>query len=82
MSGTNQKRLIDYIPSWFPIVVAILAAVGATVRADTEIKALREDITESKQNSSTYPDRMARIETKLDVQSKSLERIERILDAR
>lgn len=80
MSNAPTKRLIDYVPQWLPVAIALLGFIAFTVRADTEIKSLREDVSKYESQTANYTDRMARIETKIDHQNASLQRIERLLD--
>ena len=70
------KSLMDYIPTWLPVLVAIFSLVAFGVRADAQIRQLQERSDVYDQLMLERTDRMARVEEQLKIQSKTLDRIE------
>lgn len=80
MAPLSTKSLADYIPTWLPVLVAIFSLVAFGVRADAQIRELRERGEIYDQMMIDRTDRMARVEEQLKMQSKTLDRIEEKLD--
>lgn len=80
MAPLSTKSLADYIPTWLPVLVAIFSLVAFGVRADAQIRELRERGEIYDQMMVDRTDRMARVEEQLKMQSKTLDRIEEKLD--
>lgn len=75
-----QKSLIDYVPTWLPVLVAIFSLVAFGVRADAQIRDLQEKAVNYDKMMIDRTDRMARVETKLDNIEKVLVRLEQKAD--
>jgi Ni,Fe-hydrogenase III large subunit len=73
-------RLLDRIPTWWPVILACLVLFASGVRADAQIKRLETKSAEYDRLAFDRTDRLARLETKLDGQGQSLARIERHLE--
>ena len=76
----QTKSLMDYIPTWLPVLVAIFSLVAFGVRADAQIRELQERSEVYDAMMIDRTDRMARVEEQLKMQSKTLERIEEKLN--
>ena len=74
------KSLMDYIPTWLPVLIAIFSLVAFGVRADAQIRELRDRSDVYDELMLERTDRMARVEEQLKMQSKTLERIEEKLN--
>ena len=81
MAPTPTKSLMDYIPTWLPVLVAIFSLVAFGVRADAQIRDLQERAVGYDKMMLDRTDRLARIETKLDNIDKVLSRLEQRADA-
>lgn len=82
MTTPEKKPLYEYIPTWLPVAICLVSAIGFAVRADGDIKEIQIKTQQYDRMMLDRTDRMARIETKLDNQEKTLLRIEERLSAR
>lgn len=79
-SPDPRPGLLERVPSWAPIVLALLGLFATGVRADSRIGSLERSSTEYSKLVGDRTDRLARVETRLEEQAKSLARIERALE--
>ena len=71
----------NFVGTWWPIVLPLLAVAGSTVRAEAQNGYQSEQITELKTvGVPATNERLARIEERLEHQGKTLDRIEQKLD--
>ena len=75
-----QKTVLDYVPTWLPVLIAILALVSFGVRADAQIGEIQKKVIQYDIMVLDRTARMARVETQLETITASQERIEKKLD--
>lgn len=80
MAIASQKNFLSYVPTWLPVLMIMFSIVAFGVRADAQIRDLRDKTDRYDGLMIAGTDRMARVEEQLKMQTKMLERIDRRLD--
>lgn len=80
MLGIDPHSLINRIPAWLPVMVAMFSVVAFGVRADAQIHDLKEKVKVASDWNEAGTDRLARIETQLGNQERQLDYIIKRLD--
>jgi hypothetical protein len=75
------KTVLDYVPTWLPVLIAILALLAFGVRADANITEIQEKVVIYDKMIIDSTDRMARVETKLGGIEAGQSRIEAKIDS-